>query len=361
MAETVYSQRRLIILSGLSKSLEFKKGSSFVTRPVHLVGSIPLENSDTVMRTCCAKLGDKLARVPDGETGIRTNWIQWQRDIFGSHRAIELVGEGKNAETVMPRFALRQDFEDELQFNALGYQAAALESYRVFRQLREQGQIGPQRFQVCLPTPLAAVACYVDPNSQERIFPAYESALKAEAQAIIAAIDPQDLALQWDVAIEFAVLEGLFPVWFDAPFETIATKLAHLADTVPEPVEMGFHFCYGDSGNQHFKEPETMDLLVRLANRVTGLCGRPVHWIHMPVPIDRDDAAYFQPLQELDRRNLVQLFLGLLHEQDGVEGAKRRMAAADRFITDYGVATECGLGRRKPGIIDQLLDLHAAI
>jgi hypothetical protein len=79
------------------------------------------------------------------------------------------------------------------------------------------------------------------------------------------------------------------------------------------------------------------------------------------VPIDRADADYFRPLGKLDHGNLRQLFLGLLHEQDGIEGAKRRMAAADRFINDYGVATECGLGRRKPEIVAQLLKLHAAL
>jgi len=332
-----------------------------MTRPVHLVGSVPLKNAADVMKTCCGELGGQLARVPDGETGIRSNWIQWQRAILGAHPAIEVVGEGTNAETVMPRFSLRGDHAGDLAFDDLGYETAALDSYETFRKLKAKGDIGAQRFLVCLPTPLAAIACYVDPASQERLFAPYRDRLMAEARNIIARIPQEDLALQWDVAIEFAVLEGLFPVWFDAPFDSIASQLAALADSVPSAVETGFHFCYGDSGNKHFKEPDDMALLVSLANAVTKQTGRAIDWIHMPVPIDRDDAAYFQPLAGLNRDNLGQLFLGLLHEQDGVEGARRRMVSADAFTRDYGLATECGLGRRDPDIVSQLLKLHVSL
>lgn len=330
-------------------------------RPVHLVGSVPLQNCEAVMTSCCSILGDSLARVPDGETGIRSNWINWQRNILGSHPAIQLTGDAKNAETTMPRFSVKDDFNEEIVFTELGYLAAALDSYQKYKNLREQGLIGTQRFQVSLPTPLAAIACYVDEASQEIIYPAYMTCLLNETQRIIESIPNEDLAIQWDVAIEFAVLEGLFPVWFERPLETIATQLTELAELIPTNVETGFHFCYGDSGNKHFKEPEDMQLLVTLANRISRQVKRSIEWIHMPVPLDRSDSDYFRPLQNLDQSKLLQVFLGLLHEQDGIDGAKKRMAAADAFIADYGIATECGLGRRKPEIVTQLLELHAAI
>ena len=38
---------------------------------VHLVGSIPLNDTETVFRTACDTLGPWLQRVPDGETGPR--------------------------------------------------------------------------------------------------------------------------------------------------------------------------------------------------------------------------------------------------------------------------------------------------
>jgi hypothetical protein len=78
----------------------------------------------------------------------------------------------------------------------------------------------------------------------------------------------------------------------------------------------------------------------------------------MPVPKDRDDEAYFAPLNGLRLRDGAQLYLGLVHFGDGVEGATRRMKAASRFVKDYGIATECGLGRRPPETIPALLALH---
>ena len=44
--------------------------------------------------------------------------------------------------------------------------------------------------------------------------------------------------------------------------------------------------------------------------------------------------------------------------QDGEDGCRRRMATADKFISGYGIATECGFGRRPPESIGPLLELH---
>ena len=38
---------------------------------VHLVGSIPLPDAETVFHTVSAAVGPHLVRLPDGETGIR--------------------------------------------------------------------------------------------------------------------------------------------------------------------------------------------------------------------------------------------------------------------------------------------------
>jgi hypothetical protein len=44
-----------------------------------------------------------------------------------------------------------------------------------------------------------------------------------------------------------------------------------------------------------------------------------------------------------------------------VEGARRRLAAANKFNADFGLSTECGFGRRPPETIPELLKLHAAL
>ena len=47
-------------------------------RGVHLVGSVPLEDSRAVFEMASTILGQHLHRLPDGETGIRANWVRWQ-------------------------------------------------------------------------------------------------------------------------------------------------------------------------------------------------------------------------------------------------------------------------------------------
>jgi len=37
------------------------------------------------------------------------------------------------------------------------------------------------------------------------------------------------------------------------------------------------------------------------------------------------------------------------------------MSVADRFVTDYDVATECGFGRRDPATIPELLRIHREV
>jgi hypothetical protein len=104
-----------------------------------------------------------------------------------------------------------------------------------------------------------------------------------------------------------------------------------------------------------------MGLMVELANRFAANVQRPIEWIHMPVPRDRDDEAYFAPLQALHRRPETELYLGLVHLTDGIAGARNRLTSAKRVLTDFGVATECGFGRRKPETIESLLRLHREV
>jgi hypothetical protein len=80
----------------------------------------------------------------------------------------------------------------------------------------------------------------------------------------------------------------------------------------------------------------------------------------MPVPIDRDDDAFFKPFGDLRIDPATELYLGVVHAQDGVDGLERRIAAARSHIRDFGIATECGMARaRTPEVVRHLLELHA--
>jgi hypothetical protein len=119
-----------------------------------------------------------------------------------------------------------------------------------------------------------------------------------------------------------------------------------------------FHFCYGDANHRHVIEPEGMVIMVELANSLIDRIERPINLIHMPVPRNRTDNAYFSPLRSLAKAPSFELALGLVHISDGIDGTRQRMDAASRFIADFAVATECGFGRRPPATIPKLLRLH---
>ena len=91
--------------------------------------------------------------------------------------------------------------------------------------------------------------------------------------------------------------------------------------------------------------------MVELANLIGRSVPRPITWMHMPVPIERTDAEFFAPLTGLELGPLTELYLGLVHALDGVEGTRRRMQAARKYVQDFGIACECGISRgRDPNL-----------
>jgi hypothetical protein len=332
---------------------------------VHLVGSVPLASAEDVFRTVSSTLGDCVARIPDGETGSRSGWIGFQMPLLAAQDALVATDATTTSSDGgrRPRFELRQGAAaDAVHFGELGYARAAIDSYGTFARLATDGVILPEvRFQVSLPTPLAPMLAFVAPASQLAVEPAYTAAMERELAAILDAIPPDRLAIQWDVAPEIGVLEGVWPAQLEEPLRQVTDRIASLAALVPDEAAMGFHFCYGDEGHQHFVQPADTGVIVTLANAVAERLTRPVDWVHLPVPRDRDDDAYFAPLTGLSLAARTTLYLGLVHYGDGVEGALRRVRAAARSVEDFGIATECGFGRRDPATIPALLALHRRV
>lgn len=344
-------------------------------REVHLVGSVPLACAEDVFRTSSTTLGQRLKKIPDGETGHRRNWINFQYAVLAKHPDFEFAGppvapellENESlAEATDYRFTklrLRHDaLTLDLSFPALGYAQHALASYALFAQLKQDGVIDPAaRFQVSLPTPLAPIAMFVVPQNLFVVYPRYLAALMRELQEITAAIPHDQLAIQWDVAIEIGLWEGLFPPPPGDWKKMLLEQLTYIGEQVPSAVWLGYHLCYGDRGHKHFIEPADTTKLVEVANGIAASLKRPLNWLHLPVPRNRNDRAYFEPLTNLRLGTATQLFLGLVHNTDGVDGAHQRIAAAEQVISQFGIGTECGLGRRDPSTITGLLHLHAAI
>jgi hypothetical protein len=330
-------------------------------RRVHLVGSIPLADSETVFRTVAGVLGDHLRRIPDGETGTRSRWNSWTAPTYEQTAGLELVPPPPGSYTPWSQAALVID-PDELVLARIGFADAALDSYTRFADLKAAGAIPLHaRFQVCLPSPIAPMIVLIEPGSRAGVEPAHLRQLHSEIGEILAGIPHDQLAVQWDVCQDVGIWEGFYPAYFDDTEKGVVERLRDCAEIIPADVEVGFHLCYGDFGHKHFMNPTDLGVCTEIINRVTAASSRTIDWFHVPVPIDRDDAAYYAPLAALALGATTELYLGLIHFGDGIEGAKRRIASAHSYVPSFGVGTECGFGRRPPETIEPLLTLHADV
>jgi hypothetical protein len=334
--------------------------------PVHLVGSIGLDTVEEVFAACGSLLGPNLKRVPDGEPGGRRLWISWQFPLLRASPFLQPDLSTHRAGGIGFHPLMLAGGAPEVRFGELGYAREARASYLDFVSARENGVLPPGvRFQVCLPTPFAVVTPFVAEAARPAVLPAYEAAMLRDVAALSAAIPHRDLAIQWDVCIEMVIWDGR---WRGGPpfpgmDKVFADSFARLAAAVPPDVELGFHLCYGDLDARHFIEPEDATKMVEVANLVAASVNRPLAWLHMPVPIARDDDAFFAPLKDLRLAAETELYLGLVHAADGVPGTLRRLATARKFAgaRPFGIASECGIARgRTPADVRKILEIHAA-
>jgi hypothetical protein len=122
--------------------LAMRAGAHPVAQGAHLVGSVPLASAEVVFQTVAAEIGDRLRRIPDGETGPRSDWIVWQLPVFTSQPQLEVVPPGPDSWRPLPRVRLGEGVRpDSVVFEALGYAEAAIASYRVFARLKRDGLV----------------------------------------------------------------------------------------------------------------------------------------------------------------------------------------------------------------------------
>jgi hypothetical protein len=355
-------------------------------REVLLVGSVGLKDSEEVFRTVGPLLGSRMRRIPDGETGPRTSWVARLRLVLQDNPAFEddlrevaaggrithptegqrtwkgsaIVPQGAPPP---PRLRLRAGTRPEdIRIGRLGYPEAAIDSYRTLLRLREEGILPEHlRFQVALPTAAAFLNAHVVYEHHAAVEPIYRERLFSELDEILGAMPHDDLAIQWDVSTEMGQWEGVRHAHFADVKRGVIERLAVHCARVPRGVELGVHLCYGSYGGRHWKEPESAANMVEVHNGLAAALERPIDYLHMPVPVERTDDAYFRPLAELKVDPKTKLFLGLVHDSDGVAGTRNRIAAAARYARDFGIATECGFGRRAPETIPNLLRVHAEV
>jgi hypothetical protein len=345
---------------------------------VHFNGSVNLPDAETVMREISSRIPVGVRRMTDGETGDRGYWILFQIRKFLQMPEFEPVTVGQAYETSedapqMPQFRLAEGASaDTIDWPNLGYADAYAESFEVFDRLQRQGTTPADvRFQVQYPTPLAPMARTIVPDDQPAVTSSYERALFADLDTLLGRLPHDRCAVQWDVAVEFGLLEGATGPGSATRVDQIAPALVRCVDHVPADVPVGLHLCYGDYGHQHFKQPDSIQLQVELVNAVVAAARRPVSWASFTVPQARRDAGYFAPLRDLAAGPETELYFALVpyHPDDQPDGTTadqarhidsvlRESAAGQR---EWGICTECGMGRVERSEVPRLLDLHREI
>lgn len=335
---------------------------------IHMVGSIAMDTCEDVFTRLCTVVGPYLRRIPDGETGERSRWIFFQREMLEARSDMEVdptvapleihEWDGKLLRSMpLLRFKPGTDV-DAVQFET-GYDKAAAYSYGVFERLQATGAIPVDvRFQVSLPTPMATGHFYVSPNSRDDYHRVYERSLLRAIESILNTVPHEKLAVQFDVCQEVLIFENYFP---DRPTDykqQTFSELGRMGDAIPEGVDLGYHLCYGTPNDEHLVMPKDTSVLVELMNGIAANVSRRVDYIHLPVPRHCTEPAYFRPLKEKNISADTQLYIGLLHRDD-TEGNRQRIDVAKHFVDDFGLATECGWGRHDPATVAPLLQAHA--
>ena len=333
---------------------------------IHLVGSIGLDNAQEVFRTVGRAFGSRLKRVPDGEPGPRRLWVSFQYPLLRSSPYLRPDPSGAVRKTSrFPLLCLAEGVQaSEIHFGELGYAREARASYQDFLSARARGELpADARFQVCFPTPMAVIVPFCVGRDVPAIEKAYEKAMLEEVARVCAAIPHKDLAIQWDVCIEMVIWDGQLADRYPGGGTSkpeIMTRLKRLGEAVPADVELGFHLCYGDLDAKHFVDPVDATKMVELANALAANVQRPIAWIHMPVPLARSDDAFFKPMAGLKLSPQTELYLGVVHPEEGTEGVRKRVAAASTYVSGFGIATECGIARqRRPELVRKILAIHA--
>jgi hypothetical protein len=176
---------------------------------VHFFGSIPLPDAETVFRTLAAATAPLLKRMPDGETGIRKTWIRFLQQVLADNPAIEVASDvpsfkftqwdGKVLREI-PRLRVKPGAQLDPATVKTGYADMAIESWRLFEHLQQEGVIpSGVKFQISLPTPNAPTYNNMVPTDRPALIPMLAADLLGEVVTIAQALPHDRIALQWDV------------------------------------------------------------------------------------------------------------------------------------------------------------------
>ncbi|MBT3885802.1 MAG: hypothetical protein HOF70_13540 [Rhodospirillaceae bacterium] len=332
-----------------------------------LVGSIPYDTAEQVFRAVGPALGPHLPFIPDGEIGERIYWInQLAYRVFHGHPDIETIERPIDEHGVEAWRSLQLGTNSRWIFKVkagvkqvkfgdpgwrLGYARDAINSYFVFKTLRDQGVIpAGVRFQVSIPLTASAIRLFFpDAEDYPLIRDGFTESLHHEVTKIFENIPHEDLAIQWDCAIEDTVIEkalteagGVTPE-VQKIVDDLFAPAREVSAHIPAEVQLGYHACYGTATGWPVREPADLTGCVLLCNAGVAASGRRVDFLHMPTVAGTTE-AYVAPLADLETGG-ARVYMGLIHALHEDGGMRRQMELIKTHIPDFGVAAPCGFGR----------------
>lgn len=326
-----------------------------------LVGSIPFNSAEQVLRTASETLGAHLEAIPDGEVLDRRYWVlRMAFQVFNGHAALETVHRPDapvGGERLVPasredvwRFRLRPGIE-RISFDMpgwrLGYAKDAQNSFAIFSALKREGRIAPEaRFQVSLPSVNSVVNPAIfgtDERELAIVRAGFHETLVAETRNICSIVPAEELAVQFDASFEVTDVHGATGLPIEGSIERNVAQFAELTGAVAEGAMLGFHLCFGTFGGWPRFAPETLERTVELANAIGAVAARRIDWMHIPA-LDTAEDAFYAPLATLNLPG-TRYYLGLVHSMDSFA---ERYETARRYLPEFGLAAYCGLGRLEP-------------
>ncbi|MFM9970487.1 MAG: hypothetical protein ACKVQK_19020 [Burkholderiales bacterium] len=292
------------------------------------------------------------------------------QDVLAQHPAIEVAHDvppfkftqwdGKVVREI-PRLRVKKGASVNAEGFKTGYADMAIESFASFDKLQKAGVIpAGVKFQVSIPSPLAPTYNNILPADRPAVIPGLVRHFIGEVESIARAIPKDRVAIQWDVCQEVLAWENYYePGPIDFKTETIEV-LRQIGEGVPEPVELGYHLCYGSPADEHMVLPKDAGIMVEMTNRIAAAVKRPIQFFHLPVMKKRTDEAFYAPLRDLKISPATHLYLGLIHHNDAA-GDDTRLAAARKYTRVDGIGTECGWARGDPTRVESFLFSHARI
>ena len=239
----------------------------------------------------------------------------------------------------------------ESWMQGLGFAQQAIEAFRHFWQDKLDGVLPPPaRFVMALPTPYTVVAALA-PAAPDvpQLLSHLETAFAAEVASLLQTVPADQLAIQWDVGAETRIWEtrGRDLAAPRGLPERLLESCVALSAAVPVDSELGWHFCPRDPAGQITLAPRDSAQVTRLLGAIIASTDREPQYVHMPVPAERDDPVYFEPLANLALWPRMDVHLGLVHDSDDTGAAQRRIAAARSVLRRFGIAPACGADPRR--------------